>query len=259
MRFKISLLCLALFTGPLHAEIASLKFENGKIIISTSTFTAKFSDGLEEKTLRSVGMPKEVYRWRDMALVFLPEEDLDCAGHFAWIGRSISGLIATDAFGTCSADFQAVVGEKVVEVLLPNDEGGVTGFVYSGGSHVTDVEVPLDADGRMFDASKWAGRTVVEVLSDPLLRPALEYFDDEELEGLKRAAEESTQVMVKDGDWFAASGCRPYGCSVDRVGVAISTMDGRVVVVYYIFPDAGLVGEHVFGPKLFDKVHGFDQ
>lgn len=130
-------------------------------------------------------------------------------------------------------------------LVLSAGGGDEMGYVFDGET-VSEVQLGLKAAGVSDpkDASAWSGKYAYEVLTAAEMEPLLlEVMSWEDLEAVRFSSGVSAEGMTPDGDWYAATGCRPHMCSSEMAGVAVSTKDGRVIVAHWEEGNGEVFGE----------------
>lgn len=208
---------------------------NIEVVLDRSNFEAVISDGETRIRLDSFYFPDLVETYENSALLFMATGGNACAGFFSWVTLDADGLRATEPFGTCAEGGPIEMTDEGPMLVLASGGGDEMGYVFDGAT-VREVQLGLKHAGVSdpTDASAWADKRAYEVLTAAEMEPILlEIMSWEDLKTARFSSGVSSEGMTLDGDWYAATGCRPHACNSETAGVAVSTQDGRVIVAHW--------------------------
>ena len=233
----VSLLTVLVAGSAFAAENRTIELPAGdiEVALDRSNFEAVISDGQTRIRLDSAYPPDLVEIHENSALLFMATGGNACAGFFSWVTLDADGLRATEPFGTCAGGGPIEMTDEGPMLVLAAGGGDQMGYVFDG-SAVREVQLGLENAGIAdpTDAGAWADKRAYEVLTAAEMEPILlEIMSWEDLETARFSSGVSVEGMTQDGDWFAATGCRPHACASETAGVAISMKDGRVIVAHW--------------------------
>ncbi|MET3600259.1 hypothetical protein [Martelella mangrovi] len=216
-----------------------------EIDLDRSNFEAIISDGETRVRLDSAYLPDVVETYGDSALLFMATGGNACAGFFSWVTLDEEGLRATEPFGTCAGGGPIEMTDEGPMLVLAAGGGDEMGYVFDGAA-VREVQLGLKEAGVSdpTDAAAWADKPAYEVLTSAEMEPfLLEIMSWEDLKTVRFSSAVASEGMTPDGDWYAATGCRPHACNMETAGVAVSTKDGRVIAAHWEEGEGEIFGE----------------
>lgn len=168
-----------------------------------------------------------------------------CPAEFAWLDTSPGKVRLTETFGTCSDLYEIAADAETVTVTMPGAPGqGRSAFVWDGKGRIVEQKLGMEPTGKTpeMGAEGWVGQHPYGLVTAPEWAGVFTDLMGGEALSRVQAAMAIGNEMERQGDWVAGRGCQAHMCDAVRAAVAVSAVDGRVVVALW---------EYGNGPRLW--------